>query len=273
MILAGAAAAMAVLSKQTGAAVLAFTVLEPLVAWLRDRRSRPGRWWGAKEAARSIAAPLVGAGAASGSLYNHYYLPVILPVSLGCGGAAAWLTRRFASLQGRPARRAAILALATAPWVWPAAHGLDYLRMSKAEFHELEGIRIPFGVSEQVGRYVAARTRPGEPIVVVGSEPQIYYYADRPACSRMVFSYPMAAPYSYSAGLRAEFIADIERVRPRYAVVVNEKFSLSEWPEYRQSFMDEVRPILERDYTLERKLDLSGDVALPGNHILILRRK
>ncbi len=133
----------------------------------------------------------------------------------------------------------------------PAVHILSCLKLTEPELAGLnEGLR-PFGVAPQVARYVAERTDPDEPILVVGSEPEIYYYAGRSACTRLVFTYPMTGPYPYAARLRQEFLIDLEHHQPRYVIHVPLASSLTEWPDELPPLLEPVATILERDYVTE----------------------
>jgi hypothetical protein len=55
---------------------------------------------------------------------------------------------------------------------------------------------------------------------VLGSEPQIYFYAHRRAATRYVYTYALMEPHPYAARLQDQVIREIEAARPRFAVVV-----------------------------------------------------
>lgn len=79
----------------------------------------------------------------------------------------------------------------------------------------------PFPEAIPVGDYLRAHTRPGERIAVFGSEPEIYFYADRPTATGYIYTYGMMEPQPYALAMQNQMIHDIETVRPSYIVLVN----------------------------------------------------
>jgi hypothetical protein len=52
----------------------------------------------------------------------------------------------------------------------------------------------PFAESPVIGRFIAQNTRPEGSVFILGSEPQILYYAGRKSASRFIFVYPLMIP-------------------------------------------------------------------------------
>lgn len=200
---------------------------------------------------------LVGFAAASlltGKAYRHYYLPLVVPFALGCGYLFDAIARRAAAHR-RLGVRLALWALLLVPWVMPLTRYYSLLTMTATEYERtLDAAAIPLaGVSQEVGRYLRSRTSEDDPVLVVGSQPQIYFWAERRPATRLVISYPMIAPYSYSAKLRREFLEDLDEVRPRYVVLAAVPTSLSEFPGAIEPFMASVYSRLDRDYDTEAR--------------------
>ena len=78
--------------------------------------------------------------------------------------------------------------------------------------------------------YIREHTRPEERILVFGSEPEIYFYADRRAAARHIVVYPMTLPHPRAEAMQREFIADVEAAAPRYIVDVALPWSWSWFP-------------------------------------------
>jgi hypothetical protein len=83
----------------------------------------------------------------------------------------------------------------------------------------------PFAESIEIGNYLRSHTAPGDSIAILGSETQIYFYAQRPSASRFVNVYYLTANHPRNREMQHEMIRDIERVRPVYLVVVYNRFS------------------------------------------------
>jgi len=78
----------------------------------------------------------------------------------------------------------------------------------------------PFIESVEIARYIRARTGEEEKIAVIGSEPQIYFYADRRAATGFIYTYPLMEEHENALRMQEEMIREIEEARPAYLVYV-----------------------------------------------------
>jgi hypothetical protein len=78
----------------------------------------------------------------------------------------------------------------------------------------------PFPESVHVARYIREHTAPGDRIAVVGSEPQIYFYAGRRSATGYIYTYPLMELQPYAAAMQQQMIREIESADPRYLVFV-----------------------------------------------------
>ena len=194
-----------------------------------------------------LLATTLGIALAAGGSYPHYFELAFVPLSLGV--ADAWV-----ALAGRsPRLRLAGLALFVLAWVPALGHGLAAVRDPAGTLAHLYRLAPTATVSPEVADYLAERTEPGEPILVVGSEPQIYFLADRPSSSRMAFMYPMTGPYRYAAPLRSAFLRQLDASGPEYVVWVGLLASQTEFPRIGRKFEAEVGKVLRRRYALEAR--------------------
>jgi hypothetical protein len=228
------------------------------------RRSSPGSGlW--------LLLVLTGAAAVgAGHTYVQYYEPLIIPLSLGNGLAAAWLCGRLAEPRTGPWHRGVLAVGLLVPWIGPGFHWGDTLTWSEQQRSLPDVGFLPFVTAPEVSRYLAERTSPDEPVLVIGSEPEIYYYAGRPACTRMVITYPMISAYRYAPRLAEEFRRDFQSRRPRYVVVASFRDSLTEWPAYLQPFLQPLRQELNQNYVLDARYPAEPDQ--PALY-LVFRRK
>ncbi len=79
----------------------------------------------------------------------------------------------------------------------------------------------PFLESREIAGRLRAAGRPGDRIAVLGSEPQIPFYADMRSATRYVYAYALMEVHPYAARLQEETVAEIEAVRPRHLVLVH----------------------------------------------------
>jgi hypothetical protein len=69
-----------------------------------------------------------------------------------------------------------------------------------------------------IGNFLSSHTLPTERIAILGSEPQIYFYAKRRSVSGHIYMYGLMEPQPYARKMQDELIADVEREKPKYIV-------------------------------------------------------
>ena len=79
----------------------------------------------------------------------------------------------------------------------------------------------PFVESAWIADRVREMTSPGERIAVIGSEPQIYFYADRLPATGYIYMYGLVDRTPIAERMRREMTAEIESRRPGVIVYVN----------------------------------------------------
>src|SRR3989449_10778808 len=95
---------------------------------------------------------------------------------------------------------------------------------------ELFGLS-PFPESVEIARYLRSRTAEGERIAVIGSEPEIYFYAGRRGATGYIYMYPLMEDQPYAARMQRQMIDEIEAARPRFVVLVNASASWNVRPQ------------------------------------------
>jgi len=80
--------------------------------------------------------------------------------------------------------------------------------------------RNPFPESVPIARYIREHTQPGDRVAIVGSEPQIYFYAGRRSATGYIYTYPLMELQPYATGMQQAMIREIESADPRYVVFV-----------------------------------------------------
>jgi len=79
----------------------------------------------------------------------------------------------------------------------------------------------PFPESLEVARYIKNNSAPGTKIAVFGSEPQIYFYADRPSATDYLYMYPLVKQHPHVLNMQQEMMREIKQSTPEYIVSVN----------------------------------------------------
>jgi hypothetical protein len=156
-----------------------------------------------------------------GLLFREHYFILLLPaaallVGFAISALAAWCARAPAVLRVLPA---GVLLFALG---WPIIGQRDELflasdvEMSRAVYGE-----NPFPESVVVADYLARHTAPSDTIAVLGSEPQLYFYARRRAATGYVYTYHLMEEHPFALEMQHEMMAQIDAQRPAYVVFVN----------------------------------------------------
>jgi hypothetical protein len=87
----------------------------------------------------------------------------------------------------------------------------------------------PFVECLQVSQFIREHSAPQDRVAVIGSEPEIYFYARRHSVSGYIYMYDLVEPQPFEHAMQTEFIHDVETAKPEYLVVVNLDTSWMTW--------------------------------------------
>jgi len=76
----------------------------------------------------------------------------------------------------------------------------------------------PFPEAIEVSRYIRDHTAKDARIVVLGNEPEIYFYAQRRSVTPYLYTYPMGEAHPFALRMQEEMIHDIESSEVEYVV-------------------------------------------------------
>ena len=154
---------------------------------------------------------------------NHYFI-VLLPAVALLTGAAVSFGRNL--LQRKRAWPAVQLWLPVALFL--SAFGYSIIQQKEFLFELSPEMACrtlyrgnPFSESIEIAKYIKANSVPSDRIAVIGSEPQIYFYADRRSATGYIYTYGLMEEQKYALKMQQEMIGDIEAVRPKYLVYVD----------------------------------------------------
>jgi len=198
------------------AALEALAAVGLLAVWC-DRKLRP-------RAVLVTGFLLSGFLATAPGLYfrEHYFVMMMPAMSLLIGASVMWIGQLLSRLRFAPVLRFVPLLLFLAAVA-------QVMIVSREVFFESTLIRAsrltygasPFPESITVAEYIKERTSPDDKIAVLGSEPQIYFYADRLSATGYLYTYGMAEKQPYALRMQQEMSNEIEAAKPKYIVYVN----------------------------------------------------
>lgn len=187
-----------------------------------DQATRPRRLFVALLLGCSLLATAPG-------LYfrNQYFILLLPTLAILAGVAVDAVARRLSSVRAPALRYGIPIALAAIPLLHLVylERAILFTGTPRQVLRALYGMN-PFPESVEIARYIRERTSPDDRIAVVGSEPQIYFYARRRAATGYVYTYALMEPQPYAAAMQRQMIREIEALDPRFVVFVK---VLSSW--------------------------------------------
>jgi hypothetical protein len=157
---------------------------------------------------------------------QHYFIQVLpaaaLLVSVAVVSLERALERRVSSAV---ARRVAVAVFLVAVGTYVVIER-EYLFVTGARALNRQLYPTnPFVEAEIIGRYIQERTGPDDRIAVLGSEPEIYFYAKRKSATGYIYAYALMEQQPYARQMQAEMIKEIEAAHPVYVVFVRSALS------------------------------------------------
>ena len=157
---------------------------------------------------------------------QHYFILLLPAAALLVGMACVSIKRGAARMMPATVSRglaALVFVVATSAYVIKEQEYLFSLPTRDLS-RDVYGAN-PFVESPDISRYLEEHTKPDDRIAVLGSEPQIYFYARRKSATGHIYTYGLMEPQKYKQRMQDEMIQEIEATRPEYIVFV--KMSIS----------------------------------------------
>ncbi|HUB83654.1 MAG TPA: glycosyltransferase family 39 protein [Bryobacteraceae bacterium] len=166
-----------------------------------------GLWMAVRDRRFFVPALLVFgfAGVCPGLYFRPHYVVLMLPAIALLAGSAVrgWLSAGIF-----------VAALAISLFLqWEVLFRMGPVDISR----ELYGME-PFPEAIPVAAYIRDHTGPQDPIAVLGSEPEIYFYAHRHSATSYLYTEPMVEPQPFAQRMQDDMIAQLERNQPVYLV-------------------------------------------------------
>lgn len=116
----------------------------------------------------------------------------------------------------------------------------------------------PFPEAVEIARYIREHTTTSDSIAVLGSEPEIYFYADRLSATGHIYMYGLMENHPYAEQMQMQMIREIETARPKYVVVVKVDVSWLVRPTSSQKVLDWGESYVRSLYDLVGVIDITG---------------
>ena len=124
--------------------------------------------------------------------------------------------------------------------------------------HDVYGTN-PFSEAIPIAKYLHAHTVNADKIAVLGSEPEIYFYAKRRSATAYIYMYPLMESSQYAKGMQLELVGQIEKAKPKYIVYVNLPTSWLSIPASERFVFEWARKYLNDNYIKTMAICIRGD--------------
>jgi len=108
----------------------------------------------------------------------------------------------------------------------------------------------------EVAKYIREHSWAEDRVAVVGSEPEIYFYAQRQSATGYIYTYPLMEPQPFAAGMQREMQHEIENGNPLFLVCVDVRLSWLPGPTSDQSILTWSEKYARQHYQLVGVVDL-----------------
>jgi hypothetical protein len=168
-----------------------------------------------------------------GLYFRPHYFILMLPASALLAGVTVAGATEILRKHLRPAAWSyAPILLFIAACAASLYHQRAYLfEMTPSDAYASIYTGSPFPEAIEIGSYLKSHTAPDARIAVLGSEPEIYFYADRRSATGYIYTYGLMEKHQYAHRMQQEMISEIEAARPEYIVVVGVPLSFGRRPD------------------------------------------
>ena len=126
----------------------------------------------------------------------------------------------------------------------------------------------PFPESMEIGNWINANSKPEDNIVLLGSEPQIYFYTKKHSPSRHAYFAAIVDNVPQHKEWQREFVKDVEKANPKYLVYFNHPISLFVQPNTDKYVFEWANKYVSSNYHLVGLVDM-----IEGQHSNYLWRE
>jgi len=160
-------------------------------------------------------------GVSIGFYYRpHYFLLALPAAGLLVGAFVRFSVERAGENRKRLVARLTLAAVAFGCVQTGLAQRRTLFELSPTQASRTLCGLNPFPEAPEIARYIASRTRPEDWIAVIGSEPEILFYAKRRSATGHVYAYGLMEPQPFARAMQEQMASEIESARPAYLVWV-----------------------------------------------------
>jgi hypothetical protein len=117
----------------------------------------------------------------------------------------------------------------------------------------------PFPESLEIAKYIREHSQKDDRIAVFGSEPQIYFYAQRKSVTRYIYMYPLMEKHSFARSMQEQMIREVKNSQPRFIVMVNVESSWLIGQDSIPLILNWAEDYIDREYKISGTVDILSE--------------
>ncbi|MGD0283669.1 MAG: glycosyltransferase family 39 protein [Dissulfurispiraceae bacterium] len=117
----------------------------------------------------------------------------------------------------------------------------------------------PFPESIEIAKYIKEHSTKEQKIAVIGSEPEICFYADRKSATGYIYVYALMEHQDYASWMQNDMIREIESALPKYVVFVNVPTSWLARPDSDRTIFNWAMTYIDGHYRTVGIIDIMAD--------------
>jgi len=210
-------------------------------------------------------------GTIPGYNYAHYFVQLAPAVALAGGYAFYSLLETIQP--GKPRIGAAVACSLIILAISVAANRQYFLASDPAAISRHYFKSNPFPEAQTLAAYVASETRDTDRVLVIGSEPEILFYAQRQSPTPFVMIYPLTSIHDRYKEFQKTMWSDVRKYPPKYILEVKNIDSSYAWDgDADLEILHNLSDFIARDYSLQRRVPV-GAPQDPDSPVVEVYRK
>ncbi len=154
---------------------------------------------------------------------RHYFILLLPAAALLIGIAVETIADFVKNISGRNLYGclAGLILLVIAFYSGVAYQGYFLINVRPDYLSHMTYGANPFVESLKVAEYIKENSTENDRVAILGSEPQIYFYANRKSASGHIYTYGLMEPHKYALKMQEEMAEQIEKAAPKFILCVN----------------------------------------------------
>jgi hypothetical protein len=153
---------------------------------------------------------------------DHYFVTFLPAIAMLAGVGVASLTNMFSNKKVANSLQILTAFVIVCSVVYPLIKMNDFFfRATPQEACRMMYGLNPFPESVEIGQYIKTNSSANDHIAVMGSEPQIFFYANRKSATGYIYMYGLMERHIHVSKMQLEMIREFENNKPRYVIIVN----------------------------------------------------